>query len=110
MLEDDGDALSRTIHRLAVDQNLSGTRRQETADAAQERRFTATGGTDNAENFPVSYLQINITERDHRSFEEKLAGVINDDLGANSHATSSILKQRHCENNASKPANVADSS
>jgi hypothetical protein len=85
MLKDDRDARTRGVDDLAVDQNLTGTRREQSANAAEQRRFAAAGRTDNAEYLIASYFQLNVAKGDDRSFEEKLAGVINDDLNAISH-------------------------
>jgi len=46
-------------------------------------------------------------EGNDRSFEEKLAGVINYDLGTTSHAIVQSLKNVLVKTNGSKPANVA---
>jgi hypothetical protein len=70
---------------LPVDQNFAGTRRQQAADTAQQRRLAATGRPYDAKNFFASYFQIDIAEGNDRSFEEKFTGVIDDDLYAVRH-------------------------
>ena len=87
MLENDSDAGSGRINGLPVDQHVSGTRREETTDTAQQSCLAATRRTDYAENLSVADLQINIAEGDNRSFEEKLTRVIDDNLGAVSHSS-----------------------
>ena len=70
---------------LAVDQDLPGARREQPADAAKQRCLAAAGWTDDTEYLIASYVQLNVAKGDDCSFEEKLAGVINDDLSAISH-------------------------
>jgi hypothetical protein len=85
MLKDDRNARTRRIDDLAVDQDLTGARHKQPADAAEQSCLTAAGRTDDAENLIASYVQLNIAKSDDCSFEEKLAGVINNDLNAISH-------------------------
>jgi len=85
VLKDDGDARARAIHRLPVDQNLAGARREQPADTAQQRRFAATRWADDAENFVVPHIEIDVAKGDDRPFEEVLAGVVNHDLCAGGH-------------------------
>ena len=85
MLKDNCDALSRRIDDLAIDQDVPGGWRQESTDAPEQSSLAATGGADNAEDLVASYVQLNVAKGDDCSFEEKLAGVINDDLSAISH-------------------------
>src|SRR6266545_3706730 len=80
MLENDSDAEGWRSDFLPVDQHLSGARREKATDAAQQSRLTAAGRTDYAEHLPVADLQIDIAKGDNRSFEEKLARVIDHDL------------------------------
>src|SRR5215467_824438 len=70
MLKDDRDARTGRTDGLPVDQDLPGARCEQPTDAAELIAF---------------YVQFNVAKGDDCSFEEKLAGVINDDLGAVSH-------------------------
>ena len=85
MLKDDRDARPGRTDRLPGDQDLPGARCEQPTDAAEQGCLTADGRTDNAENLIAFYIQFNVAKGDDCSFEEKLAGVINDDLGAVSH-------------------------
>src|SRR5262249_25348101 len=85
MLEDDGDALTRRADRLTIDQNFSRPRRQQPADAAEQRCLAAAGRTDDAKHLIAAYVQLNVAKGDDCSFEEKLAGVIHNDLRAIGH-------------------------
>src|SRR5215471_1963066 len=85
MLKDDRDARTGRTDGLPVDQDLPGARCEQPTDAAEQGCLTAAGRTDDAENLIAFYIQFNVAKGDDCSFEEKLAGVINDDLGAVSH-------------------------
>ena len=87
MLENDSDTGSGRIDGLPVDQHVSGARREETPDTAQQSCLAAAGRTDYAENLSVADLQIDIAKGDNRPFEEKLARVIDHNLGAVSHSS-----------------------
>ena len=85
MLEDDGDACSGAINRLTVDQDSSRARRQEPADATQQSRLAAAGGTDDAQDLVPSDVEIDIAKSDDGTFEEEFAGVVDDDFCAVGH-------------------------
>lgn len=85
MLKNDRNARTGRTDDPAIDQDLPGARREQPADAAEQRCLATAGRTDDAENLVASYVQLNVAKGDDCSFEEKLAGMINDDLGAISH-------------------------
>ena len=91
MLKDDRNAWTGRTDDLAVDQDLARAWREQPADTAEQRCLAAAGRTDYAENLIASYVQLNVAKGDDCSFEEKLAGAINDDLGAISH------RKAYCE-------------
>src|SRR4029434_2581539 len=85
MLKDDRNARTGRIDDLTVDQDLTGAGREQPTDAAEQRCLAADGRTDDAKTLVSAYIQFNVAKSDDCSFEEKLAGVINDDLSAMSH-------------------------
>src|SRR5262245_33084810 len=85
MLKDDRNARTGRINNLAVDQDSPGARCEQSTNAAEQRGLAAAGRPDDAENFVTAHIQFNVAKSDDCSFEEKLAGVINDDLSAVSH-------------------------
>ena len=80
MLEDDSDARTRRMDSSHRRSGLSRNWAPEAPDATQQSRFTATGRTDDAEHFAASYIQFDIAESNDCSFEERVAGVIDDIL------------------------------
>src|SRR5919109_1411258 len=91
MLENDRDAFTRRIDRLAIDQHSSGARRKQPADAAQQRRLAAARWTDDAENLVPFYFQFDVAKGDDCSLKEELAGVINHDLSVVGHRANVIV-------------------
>src|SRR5262249_3032143 len=85
MLKDDRDAGTGRTDGLPVDQNLPGARCEQPTDAAEQGCLTAARWTNDTKYFVAAYTYFNVAKGDDCSFEEKLAGVINDDLGAVSH-------------------------
>jgi hypothetical protein len=83
-VEDDRNARTGEL-TIRPSIRLARSRREQPADAAEQRCLAAAGRTDDAENLVASYVQLNVAKGDDCSFEEKLAGVINDDLSAISH-------------------------
>src|SRR4029434_3448805 len=96
------------IDDVTVDQDLTGAGREQPADAAEQRCLAAAGRTDDAKNLVAAYIQFNVAKSDDCSFEEKLAGVINDDLGAIRHRKALLWAGYAAhKSNAAKPTKAS---
>ena len=91
MLKNDSDAFTRRADRLTINQHLPGARREQSSDASEQCCFATARWTDDAQNLVASYIQLDIAEGDDCSFEEKLTGVVNHNLGAVGHREGVII-------------------
>ena len=65
----DHDAIgSRTLHRLSIDQNLTGSLRLQAGNQVQERGLAATRWSDDAEKFSGTNFKIDVIQREESFF------------------------------------------